>query len=93
MCRLIDLGKLVPGDPRFEQLGAQIQPVIDRCNEFATLVQGPVRESNLVLPFGVLTNETQQGNVVPGTVPGVVSERLAENNNMPGLQESIGGGQ
>ena len=93
VCRLIDLGKLVPGDPRFEQLGAQIQPVIDRCSEFATLVQGPVRESNLVLPFGVLTNETQQGNVVPGTVPGVVSERLAENNNMPGLQESIGGGQ
>lgn len=93
VCRLIDLGKLVPGDPRFQQLGAQIQPVIDRCGEITTLIQGPVRDSNLVLPFGVLTNETEQGNVVPGTVPGVVSPRLGEGNTLPGLQESLGGGQ
>lgn len=93
VCKLIDLGKLVPGDPRFEQLGAQIQPVIDRCAEITTLIQGPVRDSGLVLPFGVLTNETQQNNVVPGTVPGVVSPRLSEGNTLPGLQESIGGGQ
>ncbi|MGA9870436.1 MAG: MCE family protein [Rhodococcus sp. (in: high G+C Gram-positive bacteria)] len=93
VCRLIDLGKLVPGDPRFEQLGAQIQPIIDRCGEITTLIQGPVRESGLVLPFGVLTNDTQQNNVVPGTVPGVVSPRLGENNTLPGLQQSLGGGQ
>ncbi|MDJ0392175.1 MCE family protein [Rhodococcus sp. G-MC3] len=93
VCRLIDLGKLVPGDPRFQQLGAQIQPVIDRCGEITSLIQGPVRDSGLVLPFGVLTNETQQGNVVPGTVPGNVSPRLGENNKMPGLQQTLGGGQ
>ncbi|OZC57291.1 MCE family protein [Rhodococcus sp. 14-2470-1a] len=93
VCRLIDLGKLVPGDPRFEQLGAQIQPIIDRCGEITTLIQGPVRDSGLVLPFGVLTNDTQQGDVVPGTVPGVVSPRLGENNTLPGLQESLGGGR
>ncbi len=93
VCRLIDLGKLVPGDPRFERLGAQIQPIIDRCNEFTTLVQGPVRDSGLVLPFGVLTNETQQNQVVPGTVPGVVSPRFNDNNTLPGLQQSLGGGQ
>ncbi len=93
VCRLIDLGKLVPGDPRFEQLGAQIQPVIDRCNDFTTLIQGPVRDSGLVLPFGVLTGETQQGNIVPGTEPGVVSPRLADNNSQPGLQQTVGGGQ
>lgn len=93
VCKLIDLGKLVPGDPRFEQLGAQIQPIIDRCAEVTTLIQGPVRDSGLVLPFGVLTNDTQQNIVVPGTVPGVVSPRLSEGNTLPGLQESIGGGQ
>lgn len=93
VCRLIDLGKLVPGDPRFEQLGAQIQPVIDRCGEITNLIQGPVRDSGLVLPFGVLSNDTQQNNVVPGTVPGVVSPRLGEGNTLPGLQESLGGGQ
>lgn len=93
VCRLIDLGKLVPGDPRFEQLGAQIQPVIDRCNEITTLIQGPVRDSGLVLPFGVLTGETQQNNIVPGTEPGVVSPRLADNNTQPGLQQTVGGGQ
>lgn len=93
VCRLIDLGSLVPGDPRFEQLGAQIQPIVDRCGEFTDLIQGPVRDSGLVLPFGVLTGETEQGNVVPGTVPGVVSPRLGEGNTLPGLQQSLGGGQ
>lgn len=93
VCRLIDLGKLVPGDPRFEQLGAQIQPIIDRCSEFTTLIQGPVRDSGVVLPFGVLSGTTEQNAVVPGTVPGTVSPRLGENNTLPGLQQSLGGGQ
>ncbi|WP_072804548.1 MCE family protein [Rhodococcoides yunnanense] len=93
LCRLIDLGKLVPGDPRFEQLGAQIQPIIDRCGEFTTLIQGPVRDSGMVLPFGVLSGTTEQNIAVPGTVPGTVSPRLADNNTLPGLQQSLGGGQ
>lgn len=93
VCRLIDLGKLVPGDPRFEQLGAQIQPIIDRCAEFTTLIQGPVRDSGLVLPFGVLTNETQQDIVVPGTVPGVVSPRFGSGTPLPGMDRTLGGGQ
>ncbi|SNT43337.1 MCE family protein [Rhodococcoides kyotonense] len=93
LCRLIDLGKLVPGDPRFEQLGAQIQPIIDRCGEFTTLIQGPVRDSGVVLPFGVLSGTTEQNQAVPGTVPGNVSPRLGDNNTLPGLQQSLGGGQ
>ena len=57
------------------------------------MIQQPVRDSGLVLPFGVLTNDTQQDVSVPGTVPGVVSPRLG-NSTMPGLERSlIGGGQ
>jgi phospholipid/cholesterol/gamma-HCH transport system substrate-binding protein len=93
VCKLIDLGKLVPGDPRFEALGAQMQPIIDQCANIATMIQAPIKDNNrLVLPFGVLTNDTQQNQSVPGTVPGVVSPRLG-NSSMPGLEQSyIGGG-
>lgn len=94
VCRLIDLGKLVPGDPRFEQLGAQIQPVIDQCANFTNLIQAPLRDDDrVVLPFGVLSSETQQEVSVPGTIPGNVSPRLGS-ATMPGLERSlIGGGQ
>ncbi len=33
LCKLIDVGKLMPGDPEFEALGRQMQPVIDRCGD------------------------------------------------------------
>ncbi|TFI45573.1 MCE family protein [Rhodococcus sp. 1R11] len=93
VCRLLDLGKLVPGDPRFEALGAQIQPILDQCANITDMIQAPIKDNNrLVLPFGVLTNDTQQNESVPGTVPGVVSPRLG-NSSMPGLEQSyIGGG-
>lgn len=94
LCRLIDLGKLVPGDPRFEALGAQIQPVIDQCANITNMIEAPIRDNDrLVLPFGVLSSETQQEVSVPGTVPGVVSPKLGS-TSMPGLEQSlVGGGQ
>ncbi|MGF0312980.1 MCE family protein [Rhodococcus sp. IEGM1428] len=93
VCRLMDLGKLVPGDPRFEALGAQIQPIIDQCANITTMIQVPLADQNrIVLPFGVLTNDIQQNQSVPGTVPGVVSPKLGT-SSMPGLEQSyIGGG-
>ncbi|NLE82299.1 MAG: MCE family protein, partial [Rhodococcus sp.] len=36
VCKLLDLGKLVPGDPRFEQLGDQVQPLLDQCERVTT---------------------------------------------------------
>ncbi|WP_415973333.1 MCE family protein [Rhodococcus sp. 077-4] len=93
VCRLLDLGKLVPGDPRFEALGAQIQPILDQCSNITDMIQAPIRDQNrIVLPFGVLSNDIEQNVSVPGTVPGVVSPRLG-NSSMPGLEQSyIGGG-
>ncbi|MEU5842537.1 MCE family protein [Rhodococcus sp. NPDC047139] len=76
VCKLIDLGNLVPGDPRFEQLGRQMQPLIDRCRDIATQITEDQRSPDLILPFGVLSGENIQRQVTPGTVPGVVSPRL-----------------
>jgi ABC-type transporter Mla subunit MlaD len=76
MCKLIDLGRLVPGDPRFEQLGRQMQPLIDQCSGLAEQITNDIRTPDLILPFGVLSGENIQRQVVPGTVPGVESQRL-----------------
>ncbi|NGP09355.1 MCE family protein [Rhodococcus sp. 14C212] len=76
MCKLIDLGRLVPGDPRFEQLGRQMQPLIDQCSGLAEQITNDIRTPDLILPFGVLSGENIQSRVVPGTVPGVESPRL-----------------
>lgn len=76
VCKLIDLGKLVPGDRRFEQLGRQMQPLIDRCRDVATQITEDQRSPDLILPFGILSGENIQRQVTPGTVPGVVSPRF-----------------
>ncbi|MBF0662954.1 MULTISPECIES: MCE family protein [unclassified Rhodococcus (in: high G+C Gram-positive bacteria)] len=76
VCNLIDVGRLVPGDPRFEQLGRQMQPLIDRCDVIAGQVTAAQKTPDLILPFGILSGENIQRQVVPGTVPGVESPRL-----------------
>ncbi|MBS9375814.1 MCE family protein [Rhodococcus sp. B50] len=76
VCKLIDLGSLVPGDPEFEQLGRQMQPLLDRCRDIATQITEDQRSPDLILPFGVLSGENIQRQVTPGTVPGVVSPRF-----------------
>ena len=76
VCKLIDLGKLVPGDERFERLGRQMQPLIDRCGDIMAQVTADQRSPDLILPFGILSGENIQRQVVPGTVPGVESPRL-----------------
>lgn len=76
ICKLIDLGNLMPGDPEFEALGRQMAPLIDRCQEIAGQITADQRRPDLILPFGVLSGENIQRQVVPGTVPGVVSPRL-----------------
>lgn len=76
ICKLIDVGKLVPGDPRFEQLGRQMRPLLDRCRDLATQITEDQRSPDLILPFGVMSGENIQRRVVPGTVPGNVSPRF-----------------
>ncbi|MGB7363767.1 MAG: MCE family protein [Rhodococcus sp. (in: high G+C Gram-positive bacteria)] len=83
-CSLIDLQKLRPGDPQFEALGRQMQPIIDNCNTIVDQVVSGVKTPTLVLPFGLLSADNIQRNVEPGTVPGTVSPRL-EDLQLPGL--------
>ncbi|MDV7085260.1 MCE family protein [Rhodococcus opacus] len=75
-CKLIDLGKLVPGDPRFEQLGRQMQPLIDNCANITSQITQSAKTPSLVLPFGIMSADNIQRTVTPGTVPGVVSPRF-----------------
>lgn len=76
LCKLMDLGKLVPGNPQFEELGRQMQPAIDQCVAVAAMTDAADQAKNLNLPFGILAGPERQMQVVPGTVPGVVSPRL-----------------
>lgn len=76
VCKLLDLGKLVPGDPRFEALGAQMQPLLDQCERVTSQITEGLKTPTLTLPFGIMSAENIQSRVVPGTVPGNKSPRF-----------------
>lgn len=76
LCKLLDLGKLRPGDPEFEALGRQARPLLQRCEQLTGQLTAAVQSSSLILPFGILSAENQQRYPVPGTVPGTPSHRL-----------------
>ncbi|MGX6508444.1 MCE family protein [Rhodococcus sp. SJ-2] len=85
LCKLIDVGQLMPGDPEFEALGRQMQPLIDRCGDIMGQITEDTRSPDLILPFGIMSGENIQRQVVPGTVPGVVSPRLDVSGEGGGL--------
>ncbi|EOM76494.1 MCE family protein [Rhodococcus rhodnii] len=76
ICQLLDLGALVPGDPDFEALGRQVQPLVDQCAGVAAQITEGYRTPTTNLPFGILSGQNIEGTVVPGTVPGNVSPRF-----------------
>ncbi|MEV0033055.1 MCE family protein [Nocardia sp. NPDC050793] len=76
VCRMLDLSKLMPGDPRFEALGRQMRPILDHCKEITDQITAGVQTPTLILPFGILSGENQQRDPVPGTVPGTPSNQL-----------------
>ncbi|AMY17754.1 hypothetical protein A3Q40_00344 [Rhodococcus sp. PBTS 1] len=88
-CSLIDLQKLRPGDPQFEALGRQMQPIVDNCGTIIDQAVAGVKTPTLVLPFGLITGDNIQRNVEPGTVPGNPSPRL--DLNLPGMSIPQGG--
>ncbi|MEU7764141.1 MCE family protein [Nocardia sp. NPDC049190] len=75
-CRLLDLSKLMPGDPEFEALGRQMRPLLEHCKEITDQITAGVQTPTLILPFGILSGENQQRAPVPGTVPGTPSDQL-----------------
>lgn len=76
ICRMLDLSKLMPGDPRFEALGRQMRPLLDHCKEITDQITAGVQTPTLILPFGILSGENLQRDPVPGTVPGTPSNQL-----------------
>ncbi|MET9200376.1 MCE family protein [Gordonia sp. NPDC003585] len=70
-CRLLDLGKLMPGNPAFVQFSTRLAPLISQCENIGRQIKNRVLEPLLpVLPFGIMSNDKLQRYPVPGTVPG-----------------------
>ncbi|MEV0296776.1 MCE family protein [Nocardia sp. NPDC050710] len=76
VCKMLDLSKLMPGDPKFEAIGKQMRPVLEHCKEITDQITAGVKTPTLILPFGILSGENQQRDPVPGTVPGTPSDQL-----------------
>ncbi|WP_330184724.1 MCE family protein [Nocardia sp. NBC_01503] len=75
ICKMLDLGKLRPGDPKFDAISRQLKPILDNCTTITDQLTAGVKTPSLVLPFGILGADNEQRNVVPGTVPGVPSDQ------------------
>ncbi|WP_280216043.1 MCE family protein [Nocardia cyriacigeorgica] len=83
MCRMLDMSKLMPSDPKFEALGKQMRPLLERCKHITDQITAAVQTPTLILPFGILSAENQQRAPVPGTVPGTPSNRLPPSQGGP----------
>ena len=70
-CRLLDLGKLLPGNPMAVDFSRKLAPLVNNCKNVATQITKGVLEPVLpVLPFGIMSGDKEQKNPAPGTVPG-----------------------
>ncbi|EGD55300.1 MCE family protein [Gordonia neofelifaecis] len=70
-CRMLDLGKLLPGNPMAVDFSKKLAPLVDNCKSVATQITKGVLEPMLpVLPFGIMSGDKLQKNPAPGTVPG-----------------------
>ncbi|MGV9712187.1 MCE family protein [Gordonia sp. NPDC003424] len=70
-CRLLDLGKLLPGNPSATQFSNTLRPLITQCENLGMQIQQGVLEPLLpVLPFGIMSNNKLQKYPAPGTNPG-----------------------
>lgn len=69
-CRLLDLGKLLPGNPAAKQFSQQLRPLIDHCLEIGADIRKGIDPILPVLPFGIMSGDKLQRYPAPGTVPG-----------------------
>ncbi|WP_405486241.1 MCE family protein [Nocardia sp. NBC_00511] len=77
ICKLLDLGQLRPGDPKFEAISRQLAPILNNCKTITDQLAAGVKTPSLVLPFGILSGDNEQRNTVPGSVPGTPSDQQA----------------
>ncbi|MBO0856010.1 MAG: mammalian cell entry protein, partial [Nocardia sp.] len=75
LCKMVDLGQLRPGDPKFDAISKQMRPMLDQCKVITDQIKSGVQTPSLVLPFGILSGDNIQRNPVPGSVPGTPSNR------------------
>lgn len=75
VCKMMDLGKLMPGNPTFDDVSRQLRPLLDHCATIAASLTTAVK-TPMILPFGILSAENMQRDPVPGTVPGTPSNQL-----------------
>lgn len=91
LCRTLELQNLYPGDPRYAELGRQVEPLVAQCRSMIDQINAGIKTPGVMLPFGIMGNtESQLAGPVPGTVPGNPSPSAAgEDLNRAG----VGGGQ
>ncbi|MCC3317451.1 MCE family protein [Nocardia africana] len=75
VCKMLDLGQLRPGDPKFDAISRQMRPILDQCKVITDQIKDGVQTPSLVLPFGILSGENIQKTPAPGSVPGTPSDR------------------
>ncbi|NNH75363.1 MCE family protein [Nocardia uniformis] len=75
ICKMLDLGKLRPGDPKFDAITRQMRPILDNCEAITSQVTAGVKTPSLILPFGILSGDNQQRAPLPGTMPGIPSDQ------------------
>jgi hypothetical protein len=86
LCQLLDLGKLRPGDPKFDAISRQLRPILDQCTTITDQIVAGVKTPSLILPFGILSGDNEQRAPVPGTVPGTPSGRQPQSQTPGGTR-------
>lgn len=70
-CKLMDLGKLMPGNPQFDEISRTLGPLLSQCGVVAKQITDGIKVPFLNLPLGLLSGENiQRGTVPNATVPG-----------------------
>lgn len=71
MCKLLDLGQLLPGNPQAKDFSRKLAPLIDNCMAVGEQIQNDVLEPILpILPFGIMSGKKLQEMYHPGQNPG-----------------------
>ncbi|UQE74537.1 MCE family protein [Gordonia sp. PP30] len=67
LCKMLDLGKLLPGNPQAVQFSKIMAPLVNNCTEVGEQIQNNVLEPLLpILPFGIMSGKKLQDMYHPG---------------------------
>jgi virulence factor Mce-like protein len=86
ICKMLDLGQLRPGDPKFDAISRQLGPILTQCRGITDQIKAGIEIPSLVLPFGILSGDNEQRAAVPGTVPGTPSNQKPPSQTQGGTR-------